>query len=208
MPVTYDRIQVAPTTYNPEVLTERLVWHPNAPAFDHMFVHVVMFDILRTRDALDTLALLTSLVALRINLTETLLTLRHEVDNTMKHLYDAMDTSSAGLRSGVRLAGLVGKAGGAIATKLVPRPISFDHVNHPSTHHLRQQTPDTILHVPLFAPQRRAYHLRANRTRLPELDQEAIKVEPLPKIRFPDGLLDICIDADASRVVRHMDRDL
>ena len=55
--------------------------------------------------------------------------------------------------------------------------LAFDKVNYLSPRYLRQQTPNTIsqAHTPLFLLQRRVNNPRANRTRLPELDQEVVK---------------------------------
>jgi hypothetical protein len=57
-------------------------------------------------------------------------------------------------------------------------------------------------------PPHRAYDLRTNRTRLRELDQEAIKIRPLPTIRLPNGPPDAGTGSEAGRVVRHVNRDL
>ena len=57
-------------------------------------------------------------------------------------------------------------------------------------------------------PPRRAYDLRTDRTQLRELDQETIKIRPLPAIRFPNDPLDVDTDAEAARVVRHVNRNL
>ena len=55
--------------------------------------------------------------------------------------------------------------------------LAFDKVNYLSPRYLRQQTPNNISHVHalLFLLERRVYNPRANRMRLPELDQEAVK---------------------------------
>ena len=55
---------------------------------------------------------------------------------------------------------------------------------------------------------RRAYDLGANRTRLPELDQEAIDIPPLPRVRFSNGVPDATRMPSTDRVVGHVDRDL
>jgi hypothetical protein len=52
-----------------------------------------------------------------------------------------------------------------------------------------------------------AYELWPNRTRLPELDQEAIKVQPLPIACFSDDSGDFGTGANGGHVVRHVDRD-
>ena len=55
--------------------------------------------------------------------------------------------------------------------------LAFDKINYLSPRYLRHQTPNTISHAHslLFLHRRRVYNPRANRTRLPELDQEAVK---------------------------------
>lgn len=42
---------------------------------------------------------------------------------------------------------------------------------------------------------------------LPELDQEAIEVQPLPKILFSDGSPNVCTGTDEGGVETHMNRD-
>jgi hypothetical protein len=44
--------------------------------------------------------------------------------------------------------------------------------------------------------------------RLPELDKEAIKVQPLPTERFSNGVPDVGKNHGKGQVVRYMDRDL
>ena len=50
------------------------------------------------------------------------------------------------------------------------------------------------------------YDLGANRTRLPKLDEEAVKVQPLLEYLFSNGFLNV--GAGVGQVVRRMDRDL
>ena len=48
-----------------------------------------------------------------------------------------------------------------------------------------------------------------NRTRLPELDQEAVKVQPPPQTCFSNGLPIVAMtNIDKGQVVRELDRDL
>jgi hypothetical protein len=48
----------------------------------------------------------------------------------------------------------------------------------------------------------------ANRTRLPELDQEAIQVQPLLRTLFSNRSPDVGKGLGEGQVVRHVDRDL
>jgi len=59
------------------------------------------------------------------------------------------------------------------------RRILLCQVNRPSPRQLRQHRLSKTSHVPLLPIPRGEYHPRARRTRLPELDQETIKIQPL-----------------------------
>ena len=89
---------------------------------------------------------------------------------------------------------------------LTLKRVSFNKVNYPSHRHLRQQTHDTVSHVLLFLVRCNGYNPGANRTGLPKLDEEAVKVPPLPKYLFSNGVLNIC--AGVCQVVRCMNRNL
>ena len=47
----------------------------------------------------------------------------------------------------------------------------------------------------------RRHDRRANRTRLPEVDEEVIEVQPTPVNPFPDGFPDIATKSEDTRVV-------
>ena len=80
----------------------------------------------------------------------------------------------------------------------------FDKVDYPSPRYLGQQASNAISHILL----RHTYDLGADRTRLPELDQEAIDVHPLLKVRFIDCLPDVAKKPSTDHVVRYVDCDL
>jgi hypothetical protein len=86
---------------------------------------------------------------------------------------------------------------------------AVDEADYPPLGCLRQQTPNTISHVFLFLRMHRAhYGLCANRTRLPDLDKETIKVQPLPVTRFSNSSPDVGEDLGDGQVVRDVNRNL
>jgi hypothetical protein len=80
--------------------------------------------------------------------------------------------------------------------------LAFDKVDYPCLRYLRQQTSNIISHT---LPHR-AYDLWTDRPRLPELEQEAINVQPLPTICFLNGSPEV--STEAGRVVGRRNRDL
>jgi len=84
----------------------------------------------------------------------------------------------------------------------------FNKVNYPPLRRLRQQTPNTIFRVSSSLPQLQTSHPRANRTRLPKLDENVVKVQPLPDGCFSDGFHDVGTDIKGGQAVRRKDRDL
>jgi len=78
-----------------------------------------------------------------------------------------------------------------------------DRVKHPSLRQLRQQIFNELSHILLLTKRRRAYHHWAGITRLPELDQEVVKVQPLPMNARVGSLV-----VEGGQVVRNVNRDL
>jgi len=78
-----------------------------------------------------------------------------------------------------------------------------DRVKRPSLRQLRQQILNEISHILLLTKRRRAYHHWGAITRLPELDQEAVKVQPLP-MNARAGSLDV----EGGQGERKVNRDL
>jgi hypothetical protein len=69
----------------------------------------------------------------------------------------------------------------------VLEPFTPVNVDYPSLRDLRKQKPNLISR----APRIRGYEFRANRMRLPELDQEAIEVPPFPRPYSCNGFLGV-----------------
>jgi hypothetical protein len=68
----------------------------------------------------------------------------------------------------------------------------FDQVDYSSSRYLWQQTTDAIGGFFLSLPRRAAVHDPwANRTGLPELDEQAVKVQPLPISGFSSDPYDV-----------------
>jgi hypothetical protein len=86
---------------------------------------------------------------------------------------------------------------------LGPVLLLFENVGYPSLRDLRQQMPNLIYR----ASPRRGYELWANRTRLPELDQETIEFQPLLKFHFW-GSPDLGGGPGEGKVERYMNCDL
>jgi len=84
--------------------------------------------------------------------------------------------------------------------------MSFNMVNHPSHRQLRQQTLNTVSHIFLFLMRCHGYDLGANRMRLPKLDEETVKVQPLLRYLLSNGLPNM--GAGIGQLVRRMNRDL
>ena len=53
--------------------------------------------------------------------------------------------------------------------------VLFDQVNYPPLRYLWQQIPNTVFHSLVSLFQHRAYYPRANRTRLPKVDEKAVE---------------------------------
>jgi hypothetical protein len=86
---------------------------------------------------------------------------------------------------------------------LGPVLLLFENVCYLSLRDLRQQMPNLIYRASL----RRGYELWANRTRLPELDQETIEFQPLLKFHFC-GSPDLGGGPGEGKVERYMNCDL
>ena len=100
-------------------------------------------------------------------------------------------------RSLVKESRSIHRTASTISTGIV---LIFDKVNYFTLRNLRQQTPKAVC--------RRAYNLGPNRARLPELNQEAVKVQPLHIICFSNGLPDVGTSAEEGRTVRDANLDL
>jgi len=51
------------------------------------------------------------------------------------------------------------------------------------------------------------YYIRANCKRFPEVDQDAVKIQPLLNNRFSNGLPEVVSYAEVGQVVRRINRD-
>ena len=82
--------------------------------------------------------------------------------------------------------------------------LAFDNAKYPSLRYLRQQA----LNAVRYASLRRVHDPWPNRTRFPELDQEAVKIQPLPENSFSNGLLDIDQKPREEQVARYANREV
>ena len=84
-------------------------------------------------------------------------------------------------------------------------PLPRSDVNYTSLRYLRKQPPKKISHaLPII--QRHAHHPRANRTRLPELDEKTVEVHPLAVDLFSESLpITRTVNRDLPAIQRNRD---
>jgi hypothetical protein len=83
---------------------------------------------------------------------------------------------------------------------------AFNKVDYPPLCYLRHQTPNAFSHVRNLP--HHPFDLWTNRTRLPELNQEAIKVQPLPKVCFLNDSPDVAAAVEEDHAARDTNCDL
>jgi len=93
-------------------------------------------------------------------------------------------------------------------TNGIYRSVALDQVNDPSLRCLRQQTSYAISRVVIPPVQRRASDPWTDRTRLPELDEKAVEVQPLTIDPFSNGFFDVGTGVDKRNAGEGVDRDM